>query len=68
MNARLRQNKDYVKVRASDVMDDFRGKKQVRVRLISRNTKLYLFNVSRAAAHLWILKHFAFIPQYLCTV
>jgi hypothetical protein len=29
MNARLSQNKDYVKVRASDVMEDLRGKKQV---------------------------------------
>lgn len=31
MNARLRQNKDYVKMKASDVMDGLRGKKQVSV-------------------------------------
>jgi hypothetical protein len=31
MNARLRQNKDYAKVKASDVMDDLGEKKQIRV-------------------------------------
>jgi len=31
VNAQLRQNKDYVQVKVSDIMEDLRGKKQVSV-------------------------------------